>query len=295
MVFFSMIGHKIRQFRKELAVSQAALAAELSITVEAVRNIEKDIGTIQTLQTVLCGLELELTGLPLIEGLGEQLKSIRQSRKHSQRHVCEMTGLTQPTLINLEKGRGRLSSFYAVLTFYKTSLDVRTQRRLHYKKGATDSWNTSKYFLEKIHAVVPKFCLDPATNRDSHVVAETHFYEEDEGLSQPWNAKNVFLNPPYSTLETWVAKAHEEFHSGNAKTIVALLPCRTNTSYFHKLITPSADVLFIEKRLRFGEAAQQAPFASMLVCWSKSNIVDQFARVIEGTILRKPEIAAVAE
>jgi len=290
-----MIGHKIRQHRKELSISQAALAAELSITVEALRNIEKDIGTIQTLQTVLSGLELELTGLPLVDGLGEQLKSIRQSRKHSQRHVCEMTGLTQPTLINLERGRGRLSSFYTVLRFYNTSLSVRKKRRLHYKKGKTDSWNTSKYFLEKIHTVVPKFCLDPATNPDSHVVAHTHYYEEDDGLKQPWNAQNVYLNPPYSTLETWVAKAHEEFHNGNAETIVALLPCRTNTSYFHKLITPSADVLFIEKRLRFGEAAQQAPFASMLVVWSKSNIIDEFARHIEGTILRKPEITAVAE
>ncbi|GGF76289.1 hypothetical protein GCM10011332_32820 [Terasakiella brassicae] len=290
-----MIGHKIRQHRTELSISQAALAAEFSITVEALRNIEKDIGTIQTLQTVLSGLELELTGLPLIEGLGEQLKSIRQSRKHSQRHVCEMTGLTQPTLINLEKGRGRLSSFYAVLTFYKTSLSVRKQRRLHYKQGATNSWNTSKDFLEKIYAVIPVFDLDPATNADSYVVAETHFYEEHDGLKQPRNAKNVYLNPPYSTLGTWVAKAHEEFYNGNAETIVALLPCRTNTEYFHTLITPSADVLFIQKRLRFGEARQQAPFASMLVVWSRTNIIDEFAKVITGTILRKHEIAAVAE
>ncbi|WP_417832880.1 DNA N-6-adenine-methyltransferase [Terasakiella sp.] len=290
-----MIGHKIRQFRKELAISQATLATEISITVEAIRNIENDIGSLQTLQTVLTALELELTGLPLVEGLGEQLKSIRRSRKYSQRHVCEMTGLTQPTLINLENGRGRLSSFYTVLTFYKTSLSVRKQRRLHYKKGKTDSWNTSRDFLEKIHSVVPKFCLDPATNPDSHVVAQTHFYEEDDGLKQPWNAQNVYLNPPYSTLEAWITKAHDEFHKGNAETIIALLPCRTNTEYFHTLITPSADVLFIQKRLRFGKARQQAPFASMLAVWSKTNIIDEFARHIEGTILRKPEIAAVAE
>ena len=63
----------------------------------------------------------------------------------------------------------------------------------------------------------------------ARVRARVHLTEEDDGLSVPWRG-TVFVNPPYGrTLATWVAKAHSEVESGQARTVVALLPARPDS------------------------------------------------------------------
>jgi|GEM_PF-21815 len=284
-----MLGEQIKKHRNRCLMTQGDLATKADIAIDAVRGIERNAGNLQSLQVVLRCLNLQISGLPKASSIGEQVKLLRTRRKHSLRYLAEQIGLSTPTLMNLEKGKGRMASFYRVITHYNAKIFVRDLKRTHFQKGETDVWNTSQEFLDKIHSVVPEFCLDPATNPTSLVNAKVHFYESHDGLKQNWHGQYVYLNPPYSTLPEWVAKAYEEYQCGNAKTIIALLPVRSNTDYFHSQIASYADVLFIKKRLKFGQSQQQAPFASMLVCWTKSNIVDQFARVIDGTILRKQD------
>jgi len=69
------------------------------------------------------------------------------------------------------------------------------------------------------------------------------------GLEIEWG-KSTFVNPPYGQeLKLFVKKAFEEWKKG--KTIVMLLPVRTDTSYFHKYIFPHAEIRFIKGRLKF--------------------------------------------
>ena len=89
----------------------------------------------------------------------------------------------------------------------------------------------------------------------------------DDGLSLPWHGR-VFVNPPYGReLSHWIAKAKAEVEQGRARCVVALVPSRTDTRWWHEHIAGRADVYLLRGRLTFGEADQVAPFPSALVVW----------------------------
>lgn len=118
------------------------------------------------------------------------------------------------------------------------------------------------------------FDLDPCSptksRRTAPVKARVHYTAEDDGLSLPWFG-TVFVNPPYGrALHHWIAKAREEVTQGNAKTVVALLPARTDTTYWHEDVVSTASVFFFRGRLHFGANGQAAPFPSALAVWGAS-------------------------
>ena len=49
--------------------------------------------------------------------------------------------------------------------------------------------------------------------------------------------------------------------------MVALIPARTDTRYWHEHVAGSATVFFLRGRLRFGAAGAAAPFPSALPLW----------------------------
>jgi hypothetical protein len=102
------------------------------------------------------------------------------------------------------------------------------------------------------------------------VRAKVHLTAEDDGLTAPWRGV-VFVNPPYGRgLARWVAKARHEVELGHAKTVVALLPARPDTGYWHDHVAGKAVVYFLRGRLRFGDGEQGAPFPSALTVWGAS-------------------------
>jgi hypothetical protein len=110
--------------------------------------------------------------------------------------------------------------------------------------------------------------LDPCAEPDKRVPAALHYTEADDGLSQGWRGR-VYMNPPYGkTIGTWVDKLAEEFEMGNVTQAVALLPARTDTSWFVHL--PAATVCFFTGRLTFSEHPNPAPFPSV-ACYLGPN------------------------
>lgn len=90
-----------------------------------------------------------------------------------------------------------------------------------------------------------------------------------DGLSEPWG-KTTFCNPPYGrVIGVWVKKAYDESKKG--KTVVLLLPSRTDTQWWHKYVMKAHEIRFIKGRLKFGEAKHSAPFPSCVVVF-KENI-----------------------
>jgi len=71
-----------------------------------------------------------------------------------------------------------------------------------------------------------------------------------------------YVNPPYSQLKKWINKAIEEHKKG--KQITLLIPARTDTKAFMKLVRYGSKITFIIGRLHFNES-NPAPFPSMLV------------------------------
>lgn len=80
---------------------------------------------------------------------------------------------------------------------------------------------------------------------------------EDDGLAQDWGDERVWLNPPYSSIEPWVAKAAHETEFGLAQVVVMLLPAnRTEQGWWQDHIEPrrregTVEVEFLRGRMRF--------------------------------------------
>ena len=129
-------------------------------------------------------------------------------------------------------------------------------------------WETPRALFEELDGIW-HFDLDPCST-DENAKCSRHFTKEQDGLAQPWSGR-VFVNPPYGReIGKWVEKCSRE--SGHCEIVVALLPARTDTRWFHDYIYAgrSDSVRFIRGRLKFelnGEPQGSAPFPSMLVTW----------------------------
>ncbi len=72
------------------------------------------------------------------------------------------------------------------------------------------------------------------------------------------------MNPPYGrAIGLWVARAYRAALTG--ATVVALLPARTDTTWWHDYVVKAKDIRFLRGRIRFGEAKYSAPFPSAVV------------------------------
>lgn len=87
------------------------------------------------------------------------------------------------------------------------------------------------------------------------------FNSEIDSLKTEWKEKN-FVNPPYSKIKEFVNKSIEEHKKG--KEVVLLIPCRTDTLYFRKLLDYGIDIILITGRLHFNDSGS-APFPSCLI------------------------------
>jgi site-specific DNA-methyltransferase (adenine-specific) len=74
----------------------------------------------------------------------------------------------------------------------------------------------------------------------------------------------TYCNPPYGRqIGAWIKKAYDESKKG--KTVVMLLPCRTDTRWWHEYVMKAKEIRFIKGRLKFGGAKTNAPFPSCVV------------------------------
>lgn len=135
-------------------------------------------------------------------------------------------------------------------------MEVQTKRR-------SDEWTTPQYVFDGLNEEF-HFTLDAAATAENAKCPK--FYTRlNDGLEQSWKNETVFVNPPYSALKKWIAKAHLTSETGT--TVVMLIPARTDTAAFHDYIykKPNVEIRFIRGRLRFSGSKQNAPFPSMVV------------------------------
>lgn len=80
------------------------------------------------------------------------------------------------------------------------------------------------------------------------------------------NSLVAFGNFPYGRgIGKWCRKAAEESLKG--LTVVALLPARPDTAYFHDWVFPYAELRWVRGRLKFGGAKNSAPFPSVIAVY----------------------------
>lgn len=113
------------------------------------------------------------------------------------------------------------------------------------------NWKTPKAVYQVLDAEF-RFDFDPCPSNPTF-----------DGLNIEWGESN-FVNPPYGReLTKWIKKGFEEWKKG--KTIVFLIPSRTDTKAWHEYIMKATEIRFIKGRLKFGEATNSAPFPSAII------------------------------
>lgn len=134
----------------------------------------------------------------------------------------------------------------------------------------TDQWETPQYFFDELNQEF-NFTLDPCADEFNHK-CKKYYTKKDNGLNKSWSNEIVFCNPPYGReIGSWVKKSYEEVKYNNCKTVVMLIPSRTDTKWFHQYIYMKYEIRFLKGRLKFGNQKNSAPFPSMVVIFRNEN------------------------
>ena len=111
-------------------------------------------------------------------------------------------------------------------------------------------WKTPKALFQALDAEF-RFDHDPCPSKP-----------KIDGLESSWGNIN-FVNPPYGReIGKWIEKGYKEFLKG--KTVVFLVPSRTDTSWWHSFIMKAREIRFIRGRLKFDDQINSAPFPSAI-------------------------------
>lgn len=124
--------------------------------------------------------------------------------------------------------------------------DVTTGPSAYWERpGISFEWGTPEEILHCARqAMGGPISLDPASAPHFQVnVKASRFYTaEDDGLSRPWRAARLWLNPPFgsdgdgsSRVGKWVAKLLEEHEAGHVKQAALLVRAATNAMWFQPL------------------------------------------------------------
>ena len=95
---------------------------------------------------------------------------------------------------------------------------------------------------------------------------------KQDGLEIAWKERN-FCNPPYNQITKWIEKGYNEAQQG--KTVVFLIPSRTDTKWWHNYIMKATEIRFIKGRLKFSGHKQGAPFPSCIVIFNHKGVVER--------------------
>lgn len=124
------------------------------------------------------------------------------------------------------------------------------------------NWRTPQIVYDELNKE-SSFDYDPC-------LLETDTIHTKDMLGSSWDGRSIFVNPPYKDLALWIKKCHDEWVKG--KTVVMLIPSRTDTKAFHDYIYNKAELRFIKGRLCFDDSGKPAPFPSMVVIFRESVI-----------------------
>ena len=89
------------------------------------------------------------------------------------------------------------------------------------------------------------------------------------GLKTEWGKVN-YVNPPYGNeIPKWIKKGFEEYQKG--KTVVFLIPSRTDTKWWHDYCMKATEIRFIKGRLKFDDQKSPAPFPGAIIIFNPKD------------------------
>lgn len=119
----------------------------------------------------------------------------------------------------------------------------------------TDDWKTPSSFYKNM---LDHGFIDPCP-----------YMSNEDGLKKSFSCQKLYVYPPFSKLDKWCDWVIEQVKN-NSCEVLLLMPSRTDTRYFHKLVGAlSPSIFFIKGRLHFNDSKKVAPFPTILLWCDK--------------------------
>lgn len=109
----------------------------------------------------------------------------------------------------------------------------------HLQAGTNTSWYTQPRLIEAARRTMGSIELDPSSCAEANQIvrAERFHTEETDGLTQPWKAATVWMNPPFGrSVVPFIEKLLQAYVSGDVGQAVLLTAARTDARWFHLLL-----------------------------------------------------------
>ena len=133
-----------------------------------------------------------------------------------------------------------------------------------YFQSTRQEWETPETVFQQLDAEF-HFTIDVCASPEN-AKCPRYWTDLDDGIVQDWRGEVCWMNPPYGRhiIDLWILKAWESARQG--ATVVALIPARTDTIWWHRHIErlPTVDVRRIKGRLKHGTAKYTAAFPSVV-------------------------------
>jgi DNA-binding XRE family transcriptional regulator len=256
------------------------MASRLGVSRLAIARLEKGVGSVSLVVAAMRDLHLRLNGVGRGITLPEQLRARRLQRPWTIGALAERSNLSRKTIASIEAGTGSMTSLDRMLTVLAPgALPAATTRPTRFSDPAGSSKRDTRFtpnaFFGDIVEAFGEVSLDPCAHPLSPVRAARRLILPECGLATSWAGnKFVYINPPFSELSRWMARAADAWEKAEAERILLLVPTRTDTKLFQRIVSRDANVLFLEGRLRFEDpfgGSSTTTFSLMLVVWGAAN------------------------
>lgn len=280
----------IKVARKSAGLTQTEVAEQSGISRSAVVDLERGKGTMSSLAAVSAVVEFRIKGLSIGNSFGDQVYKRRLRLKWTQEKLASKASLTLPTVRAVEKNRANLNSFVKVLDVIAVDPKPRKEQRSYWRGGERDVRHTPPQFIEKIISCFGSIDCDPCHDMACYVrPTQQAITKEMDGLKTKWKGEIAFVNPPFSDLSKWLRRISLALARNEVRTVIGLIPIRSETAAFHDHVLTKADILVPRGRIKFfsgGTELGPAPFPLIFPIWNGDpHQVRELAKQIDAVWL----------
>jgi len=155
-----------------------------------------------------------------------------------------------------------------------------------FTSSKTSEWSTPDWLYKQLddefHFQLDAACTNGNYGNQKCKNGLVYYSASDNALTKSWYdikdietgelIKSIWCNPPYNNLGEWIEQGWRASQMGC--TVVFLLPTtKTDQKWWHsRVLKDSAEIRFIEGRVKFGGMKSAAPFPSCVVIFKPKSI-----------------------
>lgn len=249
-------GEILASIRKEVGVSQAKLADAADVSIPTVRLAEKTLGTIKSFfKLVACvNHSARLSRTTNVAEFGSVLAVARKRRCLTQRDAAVASGLSLPTIVNLEKRfTGRMEN----LCLYLNLLGLRL-RLVAKPRPQTAEKPVQRRLAPKTNSVAQDVVMTPPALAQAIV----DYFQPSGVVLDPCRGDGAFFNAFPNTVQSEWCEINEgrDFmdFDGGVDWIITNPPWSRLRQFLIKAMSTADNIVFLSAFIHYGTKARMA-------------------------------------